>query len=254
VVTTYLYDFQRLKEVHYPTSRRNVIYAFGEAGAAENAAGRIATVTDDVGTETRGYHVLGNLARSTRTIDPLRPGDRTRAYTTTFQFDRGRAQYPGGGTMRLDRRVQARALVVLWVVHGTLSYVLGVHTPGLAFPESSEPSGIGYVTDLQSSGRNDNVAIGMGVVLAIVAVIWGGVRFRKQFATADFVAHLILLLLQALLILSIEAGWLWFTITTGKNAVLAFWITSYAALWVVLVATAVSPARAHLVTSENHPK
>jgi RHS repeat-associated protein len=104
VVTTYVYDFERLKEIHYPTARRNVTYDYGAPGAVENAAGRITTVTDDVGTETLGYDVLGNMARSTRTIDPLRPGDRTRTYTTTFQFDvYGRMLsmlYPDGETLR----------------------------------------------------------------------------------------------------------------------------------------------------------
>lgn len=58
---------------------------------------------DEVGEETRGYDVLGNLARTTRTINPLRPGDRIRTFQTTFQFDVfGRMLsmvYPDGETL-----------------------------------------------------------------------------------------------------------------------------------------------------------
>ncbi len=87
VVTTYVYDFERLKEIRYPTARRNVVYEYGPPGAPANGAARITRVDDEVGEETRGYDRLGNLARSTRTVDPLRPGDRTRSFTTTFDFD-----------------------------------------------------------------------------------------------------------------------------------------------------------------------
>ncbi|WP_242337481.1 RHS repeat domain-containing protein [Anaeromyxobacter sp. SG66] len=83
----YVYDFERLKEIRYPTSRRNVTYTYGPPGAPENGAARITKVEDELGEETRGYDGLGNLARSTRTVDPLRPGDRRRTYTTTFQLD-----------------------------------------------------------------------------------------------------------------------------------------------------------------------
>ncbi len=87
IATTYVYDFERLKEVRYPTVRRNVTYEYGPPGAPENAAARVTRVDDEVGNETRGYDALGNLVRSTRTIDPIRPGDRTRTFTTTFDFD-----------------------------------------------------------------------------------------------------------------------------------------------------------------------
>lgn len=83
----YVYDYERLKEIRYPTSRRNVTYTYGPPGAPENGAARITKVEDELGEETRGYDALGNLARSTRTVDPLRPGDRRRTFTTTFQLD-----------------------------------------------------------------------------------------------------------------------------------------------------------------------
>ncbi|HSN91479.1 MAG TPA: hypothetical protein VLS93_09640, partial [Anaeromyxobacteraceae bacterium] len=104
VVTTYVYDFERLKEVRYPAARRNVVYEYGPPGAPENGAARVTRVDDEVGAETRGYDELGNLARSTRTVDPLAPGDRTRSFTTAFDFDVfGRMLsmvYPDGEVLR----------------------------------------------------------------------------------------------------------------------------------------------------------
>ncbi len=101
---SYVYDYERLKEIHYPNAARNVTYEYGLPGAAENAAARITRVVDEVGEETRGYDVLGNLARTTRTINPLRPGDRIRTFVTTFQFDVfGRMLsmvYPDGETLK----------------------------------------------------------------------------------------------------------------------------------------------------------
>ncbi|MGB8930765.1 MAG: hypothetical protein WCC48_05900 [Anaeromyxobacteraceae bacterium] len=87
VVTTYVYDFERLKEIQYPNAARNVVYEYGAPGAAENGAGRITWVKDEVGTETRGYDVLGNMALSTRSVEPLKPGDVAHTFTTTFKFD-----------------------------------------------------------------------------------------------------------------------------------------------------------------------
>ncbi len=84
---SYVYDYERLKEIHYPFAARNVTYEYGAVGAPENAAARITKVVDEVGDETRGYDVLGNLARTTRTINPLKPSDRIRTFQTTFEFD-----------------------------------------------------------------------------------------------------------------------------------------------------------------------
>ncbi len=104
VTTTFVYDYERLKETRYPTGRRNVVYEYGAPGAAENGAARVTRVDDEVGQETRGYDALGNLIRSERTVDPVRPGDRTRTFTTAFAFDVfGRMVsmvYPDGEVLR----------------------------------------------------------------------------------------------------------------------------------------------------------
>lgn len=133
--------------------------------------------------------------------------------------------------------------MVLWAALGVLSYAFGVHTRGLAFPESLAPSGVGYVTDLHSSGANDNVPFGMGAVIALVAVAWGGVRFERAFAALDVGVHAGLLSVQLLLLLSVEAGSMWFTIVSDANLWLALWLVAYAALWVALIAGAAFAVR-----------
>ena len=76
---------------------------------ADPASARITKVMDEIGEETRGYDALGNLSRTTRSINPLRPSDRIRTYETRFRFDVfGRMLsmvYPDGETLeyRYDR-------------------------------------------------------------------------------------------------------------------------------------------------------
>jgi RHS repeat-associated protein len=100
----YVYDFERPAEVHYPDARRNVTYAYGAPNAPENGAARVVRVTDEVGSEERGYDALGNVVRTKRTIEPLRPGDRVRTFETTFDFDvYGRMRsmvYPDGEVLK----------------------------------------------------------------------------------------------------------------------------------------------------------
>ena len=45
---SYVYDYERLKEIRYPAAARNVVYEYGPPGAPENAAARITKVVDEV--------------------------------------------------------------------------------------------------------------------------------------------------------------------------------------------------------------
>lgn len=88
---TYHYKYDQLDGIHYPDSRRDVTYAYGPPNAwnesSGRSAGRIRTVTDAAGNETRSYDQLGAPASTTRNLKPLRPGDTWRSFTTSFQFD-----------------------------------------------------------------------------------------------------------------------------------------------------------------------
>jgi RHS repeat-associated protein len=103
VTIQYVYDYEQLRRIEYPNARA-VTFEYGPPGALENGAGRIVRVGDDAGTETRGYGKLGELARTTRTIPALRPGDVEKVFETRFAFDSyGRMQwitYPDGETVR----------------------------------------------------------------------------------------------------------------------------------------------------------
>jgi RHS repeat-associated protein len=82
----YVYDFNRLAEIHYPVfERNNVTYAYGLPGAANNTAGRIVRQTDAAGTLDREYGPLGEVTKETRTIPGLL--NRDLRYTTSYRFD-----------------------------------------------------------------------------------------------------------------------------------------------------------------------
>ena len=56
----YLYDYERLVEIHYPEyTYNNVTYTYGEAGADHNRAGRIVTQHDASGSQEFFYNPLG---------------------------------------------------------------------------------------------------------------------------------------------------------------------------------------------------
>jgi YD repeat-containing protein len=100
----YGYHFNRLELIDYPFST-DVRYVYGEPGtSADNVAGRIQEVTDEVGTEQRAYGRLGELVETRRTVRPLRPGDKPRTFTTKFELDSfGRMlslRYPDGEVVR----------------------------------------------------------------------------------------------------------------------------------------------------------
>jgi RHS repeat-associated protein len=100
----YEHDYHRLTRVDHPLSE-DILYEYGGPGpSAENTAGRVVRMTDEVGTETRGYGRLGEVTRTTRTVRAFRPGDRPRTFETRFGFDSfGRMQrvlYPDGEEVR----------------------------------------------------------------------------------------------------------------------------------------------------------
>lgn len=95
----YRYDFSRLKEVVYPASAP-VLYEYGAPNAPHRRAGRLAKITDESGSEERFYGALGELEKSTRTINSFQGPATSGTYTTEWRFDTfGRMReiiYPDG--------------------------------------------------------------------------------------------------------------------------------------------------------------
>jgi RHS repeat-associated protein len=99
---TYLYEFNRLKEIRYPAfAANNVTYAYGAAsllGQPGNLVGRITRITDAAGTEERQYGPLGEITFEQRAI-PL-PGNQVVTYVTRYEYDTWnrlqRMTYPDG--------------------------------------------------------------------------------------------------------------------------------------------------------------
>lgn len=130
-------------------------------------------------------------------------------------------------------RTVVRLILLLWVMHGVLSYLF-THTHGLVYLNADSASGISLVSELESSGGNDNICIEIGVVFAAIAVVWGGLRIKTQFGLADLGVNFVLVGLQALYILSIEVGSVLETVVSG-NSVLTIWLLCYVTLFSVLL-------------------
>ncbi len=102
---SYDYVYDQLLAIHYPITSATVTYEYGSSGdTTENQVGRVKHVVDDAGEETRGYGKLGETARSTRTVKPLKPNGAPQTFETRFAFDSfGRMTsmvYPDGETLR----------------------------------------------------------------------------------------------------------------------------------------------------------
>ena len=86
---TYLYEFNRLKEIRYPVfPANNVTYTYGAAsllGQPGNRVGRITRITDAAGTEDRQYGPLGEIVFEQRAM-PLQ-GGQVATYVTRYEFD-----------------------------------------------------------------------------------------------------------------------------------------------------------------------
>lgn len=99
----YVYEFNRLAGITYPFSE-DVTYTYGGPGAPNGGAGRVIEVVDDVGVEKREFGALGEVTKQTRTVRPLRPGDRAQEYELGFEWDSfGRAlrvKYPDGEVLQ----------------------------------------------------------------------------------------------------------------------------------------------------------
>jgi RHS repeat-associated protein len=99
---TYVYEFNRLKEIRYPVfPANNVTYTYGAAtllGQPGNLVGRITRITDAAGTEDRQYGPLGEIVFEQRTI-PVQ-GGQVPTYVTRYEFDTWnrlqRMTYPDG--------------------------------------------------------------------------------------------------------------------------------------------------------------
>lgn len=98
-----------------------------------------------------------------------------------------------------------RVLLALWAVYGALSEAFAL-TPGLAYPDADQRSGLAYVNDLESLGSDDNLCIEIGIVISAVGVLWAVVRRNGRFMLRDFAVNFFLVACQAAYLAAMEMG------------------------------------------------
>jgi hypothetical protein len=133
-------------------------------------------------------------------------------------------------------------LAVLWIALAVLSWAFST-TDGLAY--DGGPGA--HVSDLESSGSDDDALISMGAVLAIVALLWTAARARRPFRALDVAVHGGLVFVQVFYVglIALDDGSLPLTILRDRNWALAAWLGTLAALagGVVLAAVTERAAR-----------
>ena len=108
--------------------------------------------------------------------------------------------------------------------------ILGLILTGAAFYKTRGlvyGSGHSYVwRDIQSTGSNDDVAIGSAVFLFFIPLLIEIVQWRRHRVRGAWL-FCVAWLLDALLLASMEVGSVWQTIFIDKNSVLATWVVCY---------------------------
>jgi len=89
---TYDYQINRLTNVIYPPigglgNQANVVYTYGAKGASNGQAGRVATVTNESGTETRFYDALGNVRQMSKMMTTQSKSIPNPTYTMKYDYD-----------------------------------------------------------------------------------------------------------------------------------------------------------------------
>ncbi|HYH05030.1 MAG TPA: toxin TcdB middle/N-terminal domain-containing protein [Bacillota bacterium] len=82
----YIYDYNRLKKVDYPTTT-DVEYEYGQAGAAKNQAGRIVKVSDASGYTQFEYGKIGETVKEYRKIHAIQNGMGDWDFTSETRYD-----------------------------------------------------------------------------------------------------------------------------------------------------------------------
>ena len=85
-LTKYTYDHGRLTVIDHPNDI-DVVYTYGPSNATNGQRGRIASVTDESGVETRNYDELGNVSQMVRTPAPQVASGPKFPYTMGYAYD-----------------------------------------------------------------------------------------------------------------------------------------------------------------------
>ena len=84
-----------------------------------------------------------------------------------------------------------------------------------------------YVSELLSSGSNDNTIIEFSAVLFVPLILLSLFRIKKAMVLFEYISNIIIFLLQISLLFLIEAGSIINTVIHEHNKALSLWIMSF---------------------------
>lgn len=92
-----------------------------------------------------------------------------------------------------------------------------------------------YVTELLSSGSDDNIAINISRLLFIPALVNTILRRKKRMGISDYLINVISILAQVVILMTIEVGSIMSTVFRDYNLPLLVWLLSVASFILVQV-------------------
>jgi RHS repeat-associated protein len=130
-VVSYNYSLNRLTGIVYPAASENVTYTYGASNASNGQAGRIASVQDESGIETRFYDQLGNVNKMQRKMATQSTSIPNPTYTMSYNYDTlGRVlnmTYPDGEVLTYKYDAGGKVNAVQGVRNGTTTnYVTNI--------------------------------------------------------------------------------------------------------------------------------
>lgn len=118
-----------------------------------------------------------------------------------------------------------------WILFSSVLYVILSYffwkTNGLLFIWSENSNGVivKYVTDLYSSGSDDNNMIGISIMLYLILI--GIYSFYRKDVLWGVGIHIVTIVLQSVSLLLIESGSIFDTIIYDKNFILLLWLMNF---------------------------
>lgn len=122
--------------------------------------------------------------------------------------------------MSMEKSRYINIIILAFIISSSIIYS---YTSGLVVTGGST-----YVTELLSSGSDDNIAINISRLLFIPSLVITIIRGKKRIALIDCLINIVSILAQAVILMMIEVGSIMSTIIIDHNLSLFVWLLSFA--------------------------